>query len=385
VGTLGRVIILCHALRAGGGISVGKNFVAALKRRCPQTQFWITVPANLGYESFIGEDRTQFIVFEHRSYLQLWFFENLELPQKARMLKPDVIICLGNRALPWVYESQLLLVHDSHLFYPVSYYATESRMRKLLKAYQRKRFSRDLLRIDALLVQTETAASRVVKQFDYSGKVIHVPNAISVSIDSHQHSDLPAVFERHASATRLFYLARYYPHKNIELIVEAFERYPERLGNCRVFLTIGVDQHVAAGRLLARIASSGLENSIINLGPLEQEDLGSYFQHSDALIMPTTLESFSGTYIEALAFGTPILTSDLDFAHEICGDAAIYFDPWSAESLCAAVEKLEADPVLAKRLVDIGRGRLESLQWDWDSNAQRIVDHLTISLDIADS
>lgn len=91
------------------------------------------------------------------------------------------------------------------------------------------------------------------------------------------------------------------------------------------------------------IKSRGLEDSIINVGPLSQQDLGAFYKHCDALVMSTRLESF-GTYLEAMHFGMPILTSDLDFAHEVCGDAALYFNPWNAESIRDAILNPEEPP-----------------------------------------
>jgi len=367
-----KIVVLAHALKAGGGISVGQNCVSALKRRLPSSQFWVTVPECLGYESFIGAERCTFIPYVHGNYAQLWWFENISLPKLVREQRPDAVIALGNRALPSGPYLQLMLLHDSHLFYPSRFYSGESIKRKCLKAVQRIFLRRDLSRLDVLLVQTVTAEQRVRSQYSFSGKVVQLPNAISKKVVADISFDDPQCYQSHRSATRLFYLTRYYPHKNIELIVEAFEKFPERLQHCRVFLTVEASQHPAAKKLLERIIREGLEERIINLGPLQQEQLGAYFQHCHALIMPTTLESFSGTYLEAMVFNTPILTSDLDFAREICANAAIYFDPWDAESLCQAIERLTQHAEIANSLSLAGEARLKELQWDWDKNAGRI-------------
>lgn len=369
-----KIVILAHALKAGGGVSVGQNFVAALKRRLPASQFWVTVPDGQGYEGFIGEERCHFTPFIQQSYRQQWYFENVTLPCLVSEQHPDVIISLANRALPKAPCPQLMLLHDSHLFYPSRFYAGESLKRKILKAFQGIMLGRDLQKLSALLVQTATAEQRVRRKYGFAGEVVHIPNAISKKVAENIEFDEPSIYRGHRNVARFFYLTRYYPHKNIELIVEAFERFPERLQGCRVFLTIAADQHPGARKLLQRIVDAGLEQRIVNIGPLRQEELGAYFQHSDALLMPTTLESFSGTYLEAMAFQTPILTSQLDFAEEICADAALYFNPWEAESLCQAIETLIQRPELARKLSKNGLTRLEALQWNWDDNAQRVAE-----------
>lgn len=367
-----RIAVICHALKAGGGVFVGQNCVAALKRHYSKAEFFVSIPEGLGYETYIGNERTQYDQFRQKNYLQQWIYENYFLPKIINYWKPDVILNMANRALPSTNSPQLLLLHDAHLFYTSKYYAGESKLRKFLKVYQRMRLNKDLRRISFLLVQTSTAAKRVSQLYDYDKEITKLPNALSNQINTNKIFEIPAKYKKFQSYSKFFYLTRYYPHKNIELIVEAFEKFPNRLKKNRVFITISEDQHKLAKKLLMRIRKANLEERIINLGPLKQDKIGGYFQHCDALLMPSTLESFSGTYLEAMAFKKPIITSDLDFAKEICGDAAIYFNPWSSEDLCEAIERFENDRELNSRLVKNGINRLFELRGDWDKNAEII-------------
>src|SRR5262249_5796330 len=91
-----------------------------------------------------------------------------------------------------------------------------------------------------------------------------------------------------------------------------------------------------------------------------------YYQNSQALILPTVLESFTSTYPEAMKFNCPILTSDLDFARVVCGDAALYFDPWNVDSMCEAILRLRDDPQLAQELTARGRERFKQIACSWD-------------------
>ena len=59
----------------------------------------------------------------------------------------------------------------------------------------------------------------------------------------------------------------------------------------------------------------------------------SLYSQTDALLLPTFLESFSGTYVEALHHGNTIFTSNYEFAVDVCQDSAFYFDPLDAESI----------------------------------------------------
>ena len=89
-----------------------------------------------------------------------------------------------------------------------------------------------------------------------------------------------------------------------------------------------------------------------------QEKLSDCFYNCVGLLFPTLLESFSGTHIEAMHFGLPILTSDLDFAHYVCGKAALYFDPWAPQDIAEKILLLKNNPDIRDQLVKAGTARI---------------------------
>jgi glycosyltransferase involved in cell wall biosynthesis len=95
------------------------------------------------------------------------------------------------------------------------------------------------------------------------------------------------------------------------------------------------------------------------------------------MLFPTLLESLSATYLEAMQLDLPILTSNLDFAHEICGPAALYFDPWSVQSILETIVRIRKDTDLRSRLVRAGHERLKTAyNKSWDDIARHIASDL---------
>ena len=92
---------------------------------------------------------------------------------------------------------------------------------------------------------------------------------------------------------------------------------------------------------LLAIDENNLKDYIINIGEVAWELVPNLYEISKATILPTLLESYSGIYIESMKYNKPILTSDLDFARETCQDAAIYFDPFSAEDILNKINKVD--------------------------------------------
>lgn len=365
-----RIVIAAHGLRTGGGISVGQNIIAALGRLAPDHHYLVTIPPYLNYEDVCqGLPRHETSVFRHGgNFARRYCYETQELPALVRKFGADAALCLGNTALQNTAIPQALLFQNSYYIYPRRHFGRAASWRlRLLVAVQRRQFARDLQNIRLLLCQTPVVAERVRRVYDYQGATLICPNAVSrftLAGGDTVPATLPQPLARVAGKRRLFCLTAYYTHKNLEAVVDLFHQKKEALRDYAAILTIAPEQGAGATRLLERIRQLRLENSIINVGPLPQQDLAAYFAHCHALFMPTLLESFSGTYLEAMHFGLPILTSDLDFAHEVCGDAACYFDPWSLDAMAATILESagQRDELIVK-----GRAWLSGMFRSWDS------------------
>lgn len=237
------------------------------------------------------------------------------------------------------------------------------------------RLNRSLPKTQLVFCQTKTASERFRKAFQYNGQMGIMPNAVSeFSVQGGTHE--PAILETLRGKFVLFCLTRYYAHKNLEVLVDLFRRHRDRLQDVAIILTIQEDQHPGARGILEALAEPELAGRIINIGPVDQRELAAYFTHCDGLILPTLLESFSGTYLEAMQFKCPILTSDLDFAHDVCGPAARYFDPFDTGSICDAILALKNDQDERGALVAAGTEWKKQFVRDWDSIVDQAVRQL---------
>jgi glycosyltransferase involved in cell wall biosynthesis len=184
---------------------------------------------------------------------------------------------------------------------------------------------------------------------------------------------MPVSLRKHQGAFRLLCIAKHYAHKNLEIIIETLARFRQELKDVVVIMNFGSDDHATTPKLIEKIRSEGLTNRIVRTGWIQTKELEAYYRHSHALIFPTLLETFSSTYLEAMHFGLPILTSDMDFAREVCGDAAIYFDPRNPLLVKNAIARIRGDDDLRKSLVEKGKARVEKYYVSWDSVVKKLV------------
>lgn len=375
-----RIALLGHGCRVAGGLSIGKNIIWGLPRIAPQHEYLATVPAGLGYED-LSLPNVAIKVIPSMGYARRIRFEWLELSDLVRAFQPDWVWGLANTGLVKPPCRQAILIQDSHLVYHKKHFGQISVGRRIKHHLLKRHLNRCLKQTDIVFCQTQAMRDRFSRLMPFSGRLALCPNAVSAFAGIPESPLVPEPLKPYGGRFRMLLLAKYYEHKNIERVVEAYERFGPELRETLCVLTILPSHARKASDLLNRIRRGNLEDRILNVGSLSQDQLAEYYLACDALLLPTLLESFSGTYLEAMHFGRPIATSDLDFAHGICGDAAEYFDPWDSRAIKDAIVKLRDDSGLRTELVCRGKNRLEKLFHSWPDILRNVADELGIAHD----
>lgn len=145
-----------------------------------------------------------------------------------------------------------------------------------------------------------------------------------------------------------------YPHKNLEIIrpciVWLRESHPDF--NFRFVLTLNTEQYPPI--------TEEEKKHLLLIGPVSIAQVPNLYKQADALFLPTLLECFSASYAEAMRMKTPILTSNLGFAHSLCNDAASYFNPINPSDIGKKIYELATNPSLKESLVEKGEKQLLS-------------------------
>ncbi len=152
----------------------------------------------------------------------------------------------------------------------------------------------------------------------------------------------------------LLTVSAYYPHKNFGIIkdvsMELQKRYPEF--NYRFVLTL--EKHNVPELM------DCLDEHIHFIGKVDIAEVPSLYRQCDICFMPSLQECFSATYPEAMRSQKPIVTTDLDFARCLCGNAATYYSPLSARDAAEKIMELVNSPELKNRLIEYGKHQLLS-------------------------
>ena len=169
----------------------------------------------------------------------------------------------------------------------------------------------------------------------------------------------------------LFSLGRLNWRKNLDRTLLAYGRIRTRCVS-DIPLVIGGKQDYGGGELLRRIRLSEVGSNVRWIGLIPDEDLPAFYNAAACFVYPSLFEGFGLPALEAMACGTPVVTSDRAALPELVGDAALVVDPESVEALAEAFTRVLTDATLA---ADLRRRGLErSLRFSWRETARRTLE-----------
>ena len=150
--------------------------------------------------------------------------------------------------------------------------------------------------------------------------------------------------------------------KNLEQVFKAYAGYHERTQTPHKLVIGGNDCHLF--REEYAIPKDGYGKDILFPGWIEQVDLPAVFSLADLYLYPSNLEAFPIPITEAMACGTPILTSNVNGLREIAGDAALLIDPSDTELIANGMAQILSNSELRESLSRKGLERSSLFSWD---------------------
>jgi glycosyltransferase involved in cell wall biosynthesis len=178
--------------------------------------------------------------------------------------------------------------------------------------------------------------------------------------------------QRTAVQPMILCVSTLHPHKNLDTLLRAFALF--RKNNPHYFLVIAGLRGFHAGRLEKLRDELSLAGSVRFTGWIPREELYQLFREASAFIYPSRFEGFGMPVLEALAAAIPSACSHVEPMRSIAADAALQFEPDSADAICAAMQSLTADDALRRRLIEGGPRR--AAQFSWDAAARATLNSL---------
>lgn len=353
------IIINTSNLYVGGGLQVALSFLNELKQMEQIHEYHVflsqAVAGQIDEQEF--PENFHFYLIE-KSPSSLKYRKRIvkKLDELEKKIQPDVVFSVFGPtfwtpvavhvmgfALPW------LINPESSAFGQLPFF---KRIKKRIEILYKAHFVKT--NADYYITETEDTKLKLSKYHNIDkSKIFVVGNTYNSYFDK-PISKTVSLLEKEEREFKLITISHNYPHKNLKIIKEIIPYLKEQSIKYKFILTIDKQSYESL--------FEDVKEYVTTLEPINSDLCPSAYDECDALFLPTLLECFTASYPEAMKMKKPILTSDLSFAHSICGDAAVYFDPLDPKDIANKIMRLSEDKVLQNELIDKGLERLESFE-----------------------
>ena len=374
-----RVLVNTTTLHSGGGLQVGVSFISHAMSDPSGIDWRFAISEYMAEELYACEidlpkDTLQIEspTRSRQARKQLAAFSNL--------IQADVVYTVFGPAYVRFPMPHVCGVADGWTTHPtkLAYQSLPSFGSKLSKAVQYLYKGYWFKAADRWIVEASCAKQGLQDRFQLSNDAISViSNTCSQGYrQAAENREIPS----HDAPIRLLTFAYPYPHKNIEIIPEVAARLKEAMPERQFEFIVSIPESDPTWKkLIVKIKRFGVQQSIRNVGRVSIANGPTLYREADIVFMPTLLETFSASYPEAMAMGLPIITTDLDFAHDICGEAALYYQPCCPESAAEQIAQLVNSPSKWHELTSTGKQQLARLP----DSRERYVQTVKILQDLA--
>ncbi len=165
----------------------------------------------------------------------------------------------------------------------------------------------------------------------------------------------------------ILYVGTLEPRKNLVGLIKAFSLLDKNIQD-KYRLVIAGKKGWLYDQIFQKVKDFNLEDKVIFTGFILDSDLPSIYQGAKIFVLPSFYEGFGLPILEAMASGTPVISSNISSTPEIVGNGGILINPYSPKEITQAIKKIISDQELYERLKN--KGKIQAKKFSWGKCAQ---------------
>jgi glycosyltransferase involved in cell wall biosynthesis len=173
------------------------------------------------------------------------------------------------------------------------------------------------------------------------------------------------------------FVGAFNPRKNLERLLLAFDIFKEKSQSDFKLIIVG-DKMYGTSSMLKTLSSLKYRKDVVFTGRLQVDELCKVIGAAYAMTFVSYYEGFGIPLLEAMRCDVPLVVSNCTSIPEVAGDAAIYVDPFSVDSISDGMGRIYSDELLRKEL--ISKARLQRKRFSWDITAKVLYESIMKSV-----
>jgi len=315
--------------------------------------------------SFIFSDNVYPIIAKPKArhpFLFYWWFEKV-IPKILKKIKADIFISPDGYLSLKTDVKSLAVIHDiNFMHYPKDFPF-------LIRKYYHHFFPRFAQRAKRIVTVSEFSRHDISKTFgihpDKIGLSYNGANSIYKPISNQEKEEIKKNIT--TGNDYFLFVGALSPRKNVARLLCAFEQFRNKTQSAIKLVIVG-EKMFKTHDIKNAYRQSKFKNDIIFTGRLLPEELRKFYAASLALVFVPYFEGFGIPIAEAMYCETAVITANVTSMPEVAGDAALYADPFSVDSIADAMYKMYSDPELRTSLIE--KGKIQKNLFSWDKTAE---------------
>lgn len=346
---------------------VALESIRALQEIDKENEYFIFVRPDEDHQVWQQSDNFHLIEVSAYSYLD---WEQYQLPKIAKKYQLDLLHCTSNTAPVRLNVPLLITLHDviylEQLSFKGSFYQT------LGNLYRRWNIPQTFKKAERLITVSNFEKGQISNVLDVHATPIDVVyNAVGTQFRLYSKFQKAVIKEKYNLPDNfMFFLGNKAPKKNMTNVLKSYAWYCKQVENPQP-LVIAETSSEQVAKILDNIDETQMMSKIQCLGYVPQADMPFIYNLAHLFLYPSLRESFGIPILEAMACGTPVITSDTSAMPEIAGDAAYLVNPLDYQSIGQGILKILDSEALKKRLIQSGLER--AAQFSWKNTANQLL------------
>lgn len=292
------------------------------------------------------------------------FWENVTLPVAASKDKVDLLHIPAFSAPLWKPSKIVMTVHDiiGRLF--------PNQKGAVSRFYWGKWLPASIARADAVIADSNSTKNDLIKHLKIEKEKITVVYASGHEGFSHEISEEVRKNVRtkfNLSEKYFLFVGTIEPRKNLWRAIKAFAEFKKEqiCKNVRFQFVVVGSKDFAHGAFFRELSSDDAldMNDCVFTGHVTQEELNALYRDAEAFLYPSLYEGFGIPVLEAMASGTPVITSETSSIPEVAGEAAYLVDPESVPQIKAGMCQMAGDPSCRAEMIKKGFEQIKKFSW----------------------
>lgn len=344
--------------QSGGAFQIAYNFL--VKTLEHQEVEWIYVVSKDLDEILPGnvkEQREYYVYPTQPDYRHTYLQVKKELRELEHRVNPDVVYSITAPSYFTFKKPEVMRFTMPWVTHPNKYSWSVLSWREKINMYlyclNQKRMMK---KARYFVTQTETTRQGILRITGTAPENVKVVKNVLPSVFT-QVDDTPFPFS--GNIINIASVGNPNAHKNFEIIPKVLAEL-RNLGITNVCFHVTISEDEPRWeQILDEMKELGLEGGIENHGRITQVEMAEMYRHCQLCFLPTLLEVFSASTVEAMYFHLPIIATDFDFNRDVLGDACLYYEPKNAKHAAARIKEYMDNSQLQAGMKDKMCNRLE--------------------------